>query len=115
MPGLDDRGDILKACSKKLDLGTDVNLSFFAGRTEGFTGADLQSLVYNAHLDAIHELLEARKEESSSSKPDSSASAQSGSEQAVEFVSTAKSTQSMSMAARGELSSKVSILDQRKA
>lgn len=59
MPGQDDRVDILKAISKKLVLeaGVEDRLEEVAERTHGFSGADLQALMYNAHLDAVHELI----------------------------------------------------------
>jgi peroxin-1 len=59
MPGLEDRVDILNALGKKLKLGTDVidRVAEIARRTEGYSGADLQALVYNAQLEAIHDVL----------------------------------------------------------
>lgn len=59
LPGLDDRIDILRALGTKLKLSEDVldNLPEIASRTEGYSGADLQALVYNAHLEAIHDVL----------------------------------------------------------
>lgn len=59
MPNMDDRLDILRAVSVKLDLTPEVEnkLLSVAARTEGFSGADLQALMYNAHLEAIHDLL----------------------------------------------------------
>lgn len=59
MPDMDDRLDILEAVSKKLMLKPDVTNRFLtvANKTEGFTGADLQALMYNAHLEAIHDIL----------------------------------------------------------
>lgn len=59
MPDQNDREDILRAVSTKLDLTHDVEkrLADIAMRTEGFSGADLQALMYNAHLEAIHDLL----------------------------------------------------------
>ncbi|KAL8778035.1 MAG: hypothetical protein Q9194_002223 [Teloschistes cf. exilis] len=63
LPGFEDRLDILKAISKKLHLNGSVRSSYRHGlsevarRTDGYSGADLQALVYNAHLDAIHEQL----------------------------------------------------------
>jgi len=59
MPNMDDRVDILRAVSTKLDLSPEVEnkLLSVAHRTEGFSGADLQALMYNAHLEAIHDLL----------------------------------------------------------
>ncbi|KAI9758783.1 MAG: Peroxisome biosynthesis protein pex1 [Candelina submexicana] len=73
LPNLDDRIDILKALSRKLAmseevLGTDdegkaSGLREIARRTEGYSGADLQAVVYNAHLEAIHDLLGDRNQD----------------------------------------------------
>ncbi|KAH0842516.1 hypothetical protein AYO21_06679 [Fonsecaea monophora] len=59
MPDMNDRLDILTAVSAKLRLKPEVQnrLLSVAQRTEGFSGADLQALMYNAHLEAIHDLL----------------------------------------------------------
>jgi len=59
LPSLTDRIDILRALGKKLKLSDDVlsKLNEIAERTEGYSGADLQALVYNAHLEAIHDVL----------------------------------------------------------
>jgi peroxin-1 len=59
LPDHDDRVDILRALGTKLKLSSEVleNLPEIASRTEGYSGADLQALVYNAHLEAIHDVL----------------------------------------------------------
>lgn len=59
MPTADDREEILRAVGAKLQLTPDVEtrLNEIAARTEGMSGADLQALMYNAHLEAIHDLL----------------------------------------------------------
>ncbi|RFU25526.1 hypothetical protein B7463_g10819, partial [Scytalidium lignicola] len=63
LPNFNDRIDILKALGKKLNLSPEVQdgpeggLAEIARRTEGYSGADLQALVYNAHLEAIHDVL----------------------------------------------------------
>ena len=65
MPSLDDRLDILQALSKKLSISQNIldatyrhqSLSEVALRTAGYSGADLQAVIYNAHLEAIHHLL----------------------------------------------------------
>lgn len=67
LPDLDDRLDILQALSKPLTLDPGIlspknknqpeTLLEIAHRTEGYSGADLQAVVYNAHLEAIHDLL----------------------------------------------------------
>ncbi|EAU91532.2 peroxisome biogenesis factor 1 [Coprinopsis cinerea okayama7 len=58
MPDLDDRKDILRAVAKKLTFSASINLDRIAEMTEGYSGADLQALLYNAHLDAIHASLD---------------------------------------------------------
>ncbi|KAG8737806.1 Peroxisome biosynthesis protein pex1, partial [Ceratobasidium sp. 428] len=57
MPAERERYDILKAVSRKVSLAPDVDLSTIAKRTEGYSGADLQALVYNAQLEVVHEEL----------------------------------------------------------
>lgn len=39
-------------------LANDVDLESIARATNGFTGADLQALVYNANLEAVHETID---------------------------------------------------------
>ena len=43
----------------KRQLDADVNLDVWAQKTEGYSGADLQALMYNAQLEAINENLRA--------------------------------------------------------
>ena len=65
MPDSDDRIDILRVLSKKLVIAPEVmssksssrNLVEVARRTAGYSGADLQAVIYNAHLEAIHDIL----------------------------------------------------------
>lgn len=64
MPTTNDRLDILRAVSGKLKLETALlngqrgeSLDEIARQTEGYSGADLQAVMYNAHLEAIHDLL----------------------------------------------------------
>ena len=65
MPALEERIDILKAVTSKLRLAPSIlnlesegeNLREIAQRTEGHSGADLQAVVYNAQLEAIHDAL----------------------------------------------------------
>ncbi|PWY74590.1 AAA+-type ATPase [Aspergillus sclerotioniger CBS 115572] len=59
MPNHADRLDIIQAVSKKLVMNEEVvaRLDEVAARTEGFSGADLQAVVYNAHLEAVHDAL----------------------------------------------------------
>ncbi|KAL9122879.1 MAG: hypothetical protein Q9187_000568 [Circinaria calcarea] len=65
LPDGNDRLEILKALSKRLKVSPDVinltrperNFTEVARRTEGYSGADLQAVIYNAHLEAIHNVL----------------------------------------------------------
>lgn len=57
MPTASDRHSILTALSRKMHVADTVDLSDLASRTEGFTGADLQAVLYNAHLEAVHDLI----------------------------------------------------------
>ncbi|KAF3005703.1 Peroxisome biosynthesis protein pex1 [Curvularia kusanoi] len=88
MPDEDERIDILKAVTRKLHLAPSIldtspsstqNLREIARRTDGYSGADLQAVVYNAQLEAIHDVLgdtDATAPTSSNSKtPDSAGSA----------------------------------------
>jgi peroxin-1 len=45
---------ILKAVGRKVLFSPSVDLNGVAAATEGYSGADLQALVYNAHLEVIH-------------------------------------------------------------
>ena len=78
LPNLTDRTDILQALSKKLHIsrsvldGSDVHESLVevARRTEGYSGADLQAVIYNAHLEAIHDFLDDRHPKERTQSPD---------------------------------------------
>lgn len=54
MPNAEDRRDILRACSRKIGLSPDVDLNDYVEKTEGYSGADLQAVLYNAHLECVH-------------------------------------------------------------
>ncbi|KAK2612428.1 Peroxisome biosynthesis protein pex1 [Conoideocrella luteorostrata] len=63
LPSLEDRLDIIKALFQKVRLSSELTdsddgLTEIARRTEGFSGADLQALVSNAQLEAIHDVLD---------------------------------------------------------
>lgn len=53
-----DRNLILETLGRKLQFADHVNLTEIAEKTDGFTGADLQAVLYSAQMlsyDAIHE------------------------------------------------------------
>nr|CAD7569256.1 unnamed protein product [Timema californicum] len=50
LPDEDDRLSILQSLSRRLTLDADVDLKQLAASTKGFTGADLQAILYTAQL-----------------------------------------------------------------
>ncbi|KAH9371043.1 hypothetical protein HPB48_003983 [Haemaphysalis longicornis] len=52
----EERASILVALSRKVLLADDVDLESVAARTEHFSGADLQALLYTAQLEVVHEV-----------------------------------------------------------
>ncbi|KAI9099453.1 P-loop containing nucleoside triphosphate hydrolase protein [Phlyctochytrium arcticum] len=59
MPSPSDRLSILQAVAGKLDLEPTIDLPDLAAETDGFSGADLQALLYNAQVEAVHSVLDA--------------------------------------------------------
>jgi peroxin-1 len=57
VPTIEERIDITKTLSRNLNVGPSFNIEEIAKKTEDFTGADLQALVYNAQLLSIHDQL----------------------------------------------------------
>ncbi|KAF4598456.1 Peroxisome biosynthesis protein pex1 [Pleurotus pulmonarius] len=57
MPDASERKDILKAVAGKVKLAASVDLDEVAEATEGYSGADLQALLYNAHLEVVHQAI----------------------------------------------------------
>ncbi|KAL5597002.1 hypothetical protein BROUX41_006327 [Berkeleyomyces rouxiae] len=61
LPTSQDRQDIIRVLCSKVRLGDDLltgdRFAELGRRTEGFSGADLQALVSNAQLEAIHDVL----------------------------------------------------------
>lgn len=59
MPTFEDRLDILKAVAQQVRIGHEVSERWedVAKETEGYSGADLQAVVYNAQLEAVHDVL----------------------------------------------------------
>ena len=60
-PSRDERVDILHKMSANLKLERDVNFEEIADRTENYSPADLQAIVNDAQLAAVHLVLEAEK------------------------------------------------------
>ena len=62
IPTFEERVSILNALSRKLELGDDVDLYALAEQTVNYTGADLQAMLYNSHLEAVHHVISATEE-----------------------------------------------------
>lgn len=62
IPTFEERVSILEALSRKLELSGDVDLYSLATRTGNYTGADLQAMLYNAHLEAVHNVISLQSE-----------------------------------------------------
>ncbi|KAJ5635077.1 uncharacterized protein N7484_008390 [Penicillium longicatenatum] len=90
MPSHADRIDIIKAVSEKLKMSDDVAARFdeVAAQTEGFSGADIQAVVYNAHLEAVHDALGDRTADNTktNSKPASKSSPNTSSRSFIQFL-----------------------------
>ncbi|KAL0888307.1 hypothetical protein Bca101_012290 [Brassica carinata] len=56
-PSPPERLEILTVLSRKLPMADDIDLDPIAQMTEGFSGADLQALLSDAQLAAVHEFL----------------------------------------------------------
>ncbi len=52
----DERLEILHVLTRKVNLSANVDLVHLAQTCDNFTGADFKALLYNAQLEAIHEL-----------------------------------------------------------
>ncbi|KAK6538122.1 Peroxisome biosynthesis protein pex1 [Orbilia ellipsospora] len=63
LPNHEERVDILRALSLKLKIEESIGLEDIANLTEGYSGADLQAVLYNAHLEAIHDVIAGQEEE----------------------------------------------------
>src|ERR1700723_1797333 len=55
-PSAADRAAIMRLCCRRVPLALDVDFEDLAARTEGYTGADIESLCKKATLNAIAEL-----------------------------------------------------------
>lgn len=70
-PDKNDRKLILETLGEKLHFAGDVNLADVADRTEGFTGADLQAVLYAAQMLAYDDVHEEEKTLKSSAEDNS--------------------------------------------
>ncbi|KAL4750381.1 hypothetical protein BDW72DRAFT_193990 [Aspergillus terricola var. indicus] len=88
MPNHADRADIIRAVSKKLAMSDEVvaRINEVAARTAGFSGADLQAVVYNAHLEAVHDALGDRSGDKPPAKTAKSSTPSTSSRSFIQFL-----------------------------
>ncbi|KAG0026134.1 Peroxisome biosynthesis protein pex1 [Podila clonocystis] len=127
MPSLDERHEILACLARKMEVDEDVDLTDCARRTEGLTGADLQAVLYNAHLEAIRVAIERdeavkkeRQSESGTSSPVGGSSSANNDGKMVRFVSLggkgfgaggkANQKANLTLAERGQISSRLGLI-----
>ncbi|KAG8958543.1 Peroxisome biosynthesis protein pex1 [Tulasnella sp. 419] len=72
MPDEQERLEILQTLSSKIPLSPSIDLRSIAARTSNYSGADLQAMVYNAHLEIVHESISGNDPEESSTANGSS-------------------------------------------
>ncbi|ESK93670.1 likely peroxisomal biogenesis aaa atpase pex1 [Moniliophthora roreri MCA 2997] len=65
MPDFEERKDILQAVSRKVKVSASVDFASVAEVTDGFSGADLQALIYNAHLEVVNASIAASSQDAS--------------------------------------------------
>ncbi|CAN7997260.1 unnamed protein product [Ixodes hexagonus] len=76
LPTTEERLCILQALSRKLLLADDVDLASVAQRTDHFSGADLQALLYTSQLEVVHEVFPEREKSVKGRRLDSSSSSE---------------------------------------
>lgn len=54
---------ILQASSRKIEIDKSVDYHTIAEATEGYSGADLQAVMYNAHLEVVHSTIAEQEKE----------------------------------------------------
>ncbi|PVF92751.1 AAA-domain-containing protein [Serendipita vermifera] len=69
MPTLEERREILSTVSRKMHIYPDIDFAKIAATTEGFSGADLQALIYNAHLESVHTLFDEKSGGANEAQP----------------------------------------------
>ena len=81
-----------------MELEPSVDLATLGPLTKGFSGADLQALLYNAHLESVHSALERSETTATSANSDNSP---------IRFVVLGSNADSLSRAEQSALSARV--------
>jgi peroxin-1 len=89
-----------------MQLAQDVDLKIYAEKTEGFSGADLQGFLYNAHLEAIHGAIDLE----SFKEAQNTKSSNKTSNETSAFVMNKQSKVPLTLAEKGQISQRVTYL-----
>lgn len=81
-----------------MELEPSIDLSNLGPLTRGFSGADLQALLYNAHLESVHSALERSETAATSTNSDNSP---------IRFVVLGSNADNLSRAEQSALSARV--------
>lgn len=107
LPNFDERLEILQALSLKMKFADDVDLKVYAEKTEGFSGADLQGFLYNAHLEAIHGAIDLDTfKEAQNTKSDKKAS----NEKSDFVMNSGKNKVPLTLAEKGHISQRLAMI-----
>ena len=68
MPSVEERKDIIEVLLSKLPASTSIDIDILAEETAGYSGADLQAMIYNAHLEVAQSSLASTKVSETRSK-----------------------------------------------
>ncbi|KAI9306558.1 P-loop containing nucleoside triphosphate hydrolase protein [Cunninghamella echinulata] len=113
MPNFDERLEILQALAQKMTLASEVNLNDYAEKTEGFSGADLQGFLYNAHLEAIHGAIDidSFKEQQKKEKEQSDSSNEPSSDFVMTGGKSSNNTKApLTLAEKGQISQRLAMI-----
>ncbi|KAI8080872.1 P-loop containing nucleoside triphosphate hydrolase protein [Thamnidium elegans] len=106
LPSISERLEILEALALKMKLGPDVDLKVYAEKTEGFSGADLQGFLYNAHLEAIHGAIDM---DSFKQAQDNKSNDKSSNEKS-DFVTNRDGKVPLTLAEKGQISQRLAMI-----
>ncbi|OBZ91846.1 Peroxisome biosynthesis protein PAS1 [Choanephora cucurbitarum] len=107
MPTVEERQEILEALSSKMQFAPHINLRTYAEKTEGFSGADLQGFLYNAHLEAIHSAINI---ETFKEAQDLKSSKKASNEKSDFVMNTDSSQTQLTKAERGQISQRLAMI-----
>jgi peroxin-1 len=89
-----------------MKLAPNVDLKVYAEKTEGFSGADLQGFLYNAHLEAIHGAIDM----DSFKEAQNTKSSKKASNEKSDFVMNGSNKVPLTLAEKGHISQRLAMI-----